>query len=286
MCRKCAWIDSTGPSSAASTSACPKRRTRFRVRSRARSASHNRTGAGVSGKLPRRLPCAEHPSRGFVEILRQVVHGRADLGVDRMGEPVRRAPQRHDHELDPAAFQGDDLLRDERLREARIALHDHRDRAAHGEGSARDAAGGARGRANACRANRASARRDGGCCRDLRADPARPVGRTRLRLQFHATPRPSCLGRGRARRSASGPVRAARHATARMVCSSRGRRRGTITAGLSKVRILAERVVPAHRDHPRRAGHQVFEPRVEGDRLDPLQPCDAHAELLPAPRPP
>ena len=48
---------------------------------------------------------------------------------------------------------------------------------------------------------------------------------------------------------------------------------------------FAERVVPAHRDHPGRTRHEVLEPRVERDRLDPIEPCDAHAELLPAPRP-
>jgi hypothetical protein len=64
-----------------------------------------------------------------VEILGEIGHRRPDGRVDRVGEGVVGAPERHDVEHEPALLEGGELVGDERLRDARIALEhddDHR----------------------------------------------------------------------------------------------------------------------------------------------------------------
>src|SRR5262249_54546786 len=63
-----------------------------------------------------------HPQRLAVEILRQVVDRSADFPVHGMPPAIRRAAQRDDEDVEAAALERGDLLRDERLGEARIAL--------------------------------------------------------------------------------------------------------------------------------------------------------------------
>jgi hypothetical protein len=64
-----------------------------------------------------------------MQIFREVSDRRADLGVNRMRFAIRRVPQREERQIESARFEGMDLLCDEGLGQARIALEDHRDNA-------------------------------------------------------------------------------------------------------------------------------------------------------------
>ena len=112
-------------SSAASTSACPKRRARLRVGSRREVGTPGRNGAAGSPAQAHASPCAQHAQRLLVQVLGQIGDGGLDLRVNRMDRRVGRAAQREQREPHAAPLERAQLLRDERLGQARIALeHD------------------------------------------------------------------------------------------------------------------------------------------------------------------
>ena len=77
------------------------------------------------------------PARLLVQIFREIVNRRLDLVVHRMALGVGRPSQRHDDEFEPGLLQAEQFLRDEGLRQARIALQDDDDLAPLVKSSAR-----------------------------------------------------------------------------------------------------------------------------------------------------
>ena len=62
-----------------------------------------------------------------MEIFWQVEHRRLDLVMHRMALGVGRMAQGHEREIEACSLQPEDFLRDEGLREARIAFQDDGD---------------------------------------------------------------------------------------------------------------------------------------------------------------
>jgi hypothetical protein len=89
-----------------------------------------RESAPVAGLELRLPPGTQHAQRLLVEIFRQIGDFRRDLAMHRMEVLVGREPQRDDVDREPAQLQRANLLRDEGLRQTRIALEDE-DQAGH-----------------------------------------------------------------------------------------------------------------------------------------------------------
>jgi hypothetical protein len=100
-------------------------------------AVRRRIAADVAEPQPERAPvtrgrapegpdvAGQHAARRVVEILGEIGHPRADGRVDRVREGVVGAPERRDVEREPALLEGGELVSDEGLRDARVALeHD------------------------------------------------------------------------------------------------------------------------------------------------------------------
>ncbi len=122
---------------------------------------------GIARPVADRLPGPAHPRRRVLQIFRQIAHRRPDRAVQPMHLMVGRLPQRHDLERQPMPLQAEDLLGDEGLGQARIALDQDGDARArrHAAGVVRRCAGGRRARA--------------GCAPAARAGPARRSDRGR-----------------------------------------------------------------------------------------------------------
>src|SRR5688572_1533212 len=84
-------------------------------------------GIRKSLEFPNTPPRTKNAKRLEQKIFGQVENRGADLVVHRMAARVGRAAQRDDQDLEPAALERGDLLRDERLGEARIPLEDEGD---------------------------------------------------------------------------------------------------------------------------------------------------------------
>ena len=80
-------------------------------------------------------PSRGHAPRLVLEVFRQIEDARPDLAMDRMAGAVGRMAQRDDVDVEAALFEREDLLRDESLREARIAFEDKGDAPAGGRRS-------------------------------------------------------------------------------------------------------------------------------------------------------
>ena len=78
-----------------------------------------------------RQQAAQHAARLVVQIFGEIQDRRPDLVMDRMPLLVGRPSQRHERELEPGLLQPEQFLRDEGLRQARIALEDDDDLAPH-----------------------------------------------------------------------------------------------------------------------------------------------------------
>lgn len=70
---------------------------------------------------------ARHTARLVMQIFRQIAHRRRDLAMHQVPIGIGRMAQRPDLEGQAALLQAEQFLRDERLREARVALHRDRD---------------------------------------------------------------------------------------------------------------------------------------------------------------
>ena len=81
----------------------------------------------VAGQAPRLAPAAPNPQRLLVEVFRQVQKLGPNLAVYRMRGLVGRMAQRNDQDVEPALFEREDLLCDEGLGQARVALQDKGD---------------------------------------------------------------------------------------------------------------------------------------------------------------
>ena len=81
----------------------------------------------VAGPAPHRAPGPKDPRRFVMQVLRKVRHRRPDPRVDRVHARLRRMAERDDGEPQPPFLEGHDLLGDEGLREARIALENEHD---------------------------------------------------------------------------------------------------------------------------------------------------------------
>src|SRR5262249_32725106 len=84
----------------------------------------------VAGEAPRGEPTPEAAQRFAPEIFRQVEHGGAGLAMNRVDRAVGRTAKRDDAEVEAALLESADLLGNEGLGEARIALEDDGDRRA------------------------------------------------------------------------------------------------------------------------------------------------------------
>ena len=84
-----------------------------------------------AGPAKARQQAAQHAPRLFVQIFGEVQDRRPDLVMDRMALLVGRPPQRDEGQLEPGLLQPEQFLRDERLRQSRIALEDDDDLAPH-----------------------------------------------------------------------------------------------------------------------------------------------------------
>jgi len=67
-------------------------------------------------------PCLQDPKRRPIQVLRKVEHASTDLAMHGVSLAVGRAAQRYDQDVEAAALQGRDFLRDEGLGEPRVAL--------------------------------------------------------------------------------------------------------------------------------------------------------------------
>ena len=81
----------------------------------------------------------EHAPGRLVEVLRQVRDRRPDRPVDGVRQAIVGAPERDEVEREPLSLERGQLVRDERLRDAGVALEDHDDqgrgdRGPHGRG--------------------------------------------------------------------------------------------------------------------------------------------------------
>ncbi|MET3890365.1 hypothetical protein ABIE41_001441 [Bosea sp. OAE506] len=90
-------------------------------------AQEDRQQPQQTGPHQRAQDAAQHPPGLLMQILRQIVYRHADLVVHQVACGIGRAPQRPDREGQAALLQAEQFLRDEGLRQARIALHRDRD---------------------------------------------------------------------------------------------------------------------------------------------------------------
>jgi hypothetical protein len=84
----------------------------------------------VARKVPRLAPRAPDTADAVVQVLGQVVHRRPDFRMQRVRRAIGGMAQRKQVERQAAPFEREQLLRDERLRQAWIALENDRDRTA------------------------------------------------------------------------------------------------------------------------------------------------------------
>ena len=71
---------------------------------------------------PHGPPGPQHPKRFLMQIFRQVQHGRGNRRVHRVAFAIGRVPQRYDVLAQATRLQCQNLLRDKRLGQARIAF--------------------------------------------------------------------------------------------------------------------------------------------------------------------
>ena len=84
-----------------------------------------------AGRRQARRQRAQHAQRLFVQILREIVHSRADFVVDRVALAFGRPPQGDDDEVQARLLQAEQFLCDKGFRQPRIALYDDHDLAPH-----------------------------------------------------------------------------------------------------------------------------------------------------------
>ncbi len=84
----------------------------------------------IARKVPRLAPRAPDAADAVVQVLGQVVHRRPDFRMQRVRRAIGGMAQRKQVERQAAPFEREQLLRDERLRQAWIALENDRDRTA------------------------------------------------------------------------------------------------------------------------------------------------------------
>jgi hypothetical protein len=74
-------------------------------------------------------PGGDYPSRRTIEVFGKVMHGSANLTVNRMPPGIGGVAQGYDAYVQAALFQGPDFVGDEGFRQTRITLDDEGDRA-------------------------------------------------------------------------------------------------------------------------------------------------------------